>query len=124
MATTLSNVRTIGVPVSDQDAALAFFVTTLGFEPGMDAELQEGFRWIEVSPPGSPVSIALVAASDAYPSGVDTGIRFTTPDAAAEHAAMTAAGVDVDELLRWPGVPPMYDFRDPDGNTYYVSQGD
>jgi lactoylglutathione lyase len=68
--------------------------------------------------------VALVAASDAYPSGVDTGIRFTTPDAAAEHAAMTAAGVDVDELLRWPGVPPMYDFRDPDGNTYYVSQVD
>jgi len=37
---------------------------------------------------------------------------------------MTAAGVDVDELLRWPGVPPMFDFRDPDGNTFYVSQVD
>ena len=122
--TTLSNVRTIGVPVSDQDAALAFFVDTLGFAPGMDAELQPGFRWIEVSPPGSPVSVALVAAGDTYPSGVDTGIRFATPDAAAEHEAMTAAGVDVDELLRWPGVPPMFDFRDPDGNTYYVSQVD
>ena len=122
--TTLSNVRTIGVPVRDQDAARAFFVDTLGFAPEMDAELQPGFRWVEVSPPGSPVSVALVAASDAYPSGVDTGIRFTTPDAAAEHAAMTAAGVDVDELLRWPGVPPMFEFRDPDGNTYYVSQVD
>ncbi len=122
--TTLSNVRTIGVPVTDQDAALTFFVDTLGFAPGMDAELQPGFRWIEVSPPGSPVSVALVAASDGYPSGVDTGIRFTTPDAAAEHEAMTVAGVDVDELLRWPGVPPMFEFRDPDGNTYYVSQVD
>jgi catechol 2,3-dioxygenase-like lactoylglutathione lyase family enzyme len=122
--TTIANVRTIGVPVSDQDAALAFFTATLGFEAGMDAELQPGFRWIEVAAPGSPVSVALVAASATYPSGVDTGIRFTTPDAAAEHAAMTAAGVDVDELLRWPGVPPMFDFRDPDGNTYYVSQVD
>src|SRR5688572_28740102 len=74
MATTLSNVRTIGVPVSDQDAAVAFFFDALGFAPGMDAELQPGFRWIEVAPPGSPVSVALVAASDAYPSGVDTGI--------------------------------------------------
>ena len=122
--TTISNVRTIGVPVSDQDAAVAFFVATLGFEPGMDAELQPGFRWIEVAPPGSPVSVALVAASETYPSGIDTGIRFTTPDAEAEHTAMTAAGVDVDELLRWPGVPPMFDFRDPDGNTFYVSQVD
>jgi catechol 2,3-dioxygenase-like lactoylglutathione lyase family enzyme len=122
--TTISNVRTIGVPVSDQDAALAFFVDTLGFAARMDAELQPGFRWIEVAAPGSPVSVALVAASEAQPSGVDTGIRFTTPDAEAEHTAMTAAGVDVDELLRWPGVPAMYDFRDPDGNTYYVSQVD
>jgi lactoylglutathione lyase len=124
MPTTISNVRTIGVPVSDQDAALSFFVDTLGFAPQMDAELQPGFRWIEVAAPGSPVSVALVAASDTAPSGVDTGIRFTTPDAEAEHAAMTTAGVDVDELLRWPGVPPMFDFRDPDGNTYYVSQVD
>lgn len=122
--TTITNVRTIGVPVSDQDAALTFFVDRLGFAVQMDAELQPGFRWVEVAAPGSPVSVALVAASDAHPSGVDTGIRFTTPDAEAEHAAMTAAGVDVDELLRWPGVPPMFDFRDPDGNTYYVSQVD
>lgn len=122
--TTISNVRTIGVPVSDQDAARAFFVDRLGFETQLDAELRPGFRWVEVAAPGSPVSVALVAASEASPSGVDTGIRFTTPDAEAEHAAMTAAGVDVDELLRWPGVPPMFDFRDPDGNTYYVSQVD
>ena len=37
---------------------------------------------------------------------------------------MTPAGVDVDELLLWDGVPPMFDFRDPDGNTYDVSQMD
>lgn len=122
--TTITNVRVVSVPVSDQDAALAFFVTTLGFTPGMDAELAPGFRWVEVAPPGSPVAVALVAASDAAPAGIDTGIRFTTPDAAAEHAAMTAAGVDVDELLLWDSAPPMYDFRDPDGNTYYVVQVD
>ena len=120
--TTISNVRTIGVPVSDQDAALAFFVETLGFALQMDAELQPGFRWIEVAPPGSEVSVAIVAASDAQPAGIDTGIRFVSSDAAAEHAALTAAGVDVDELLLWDGAPPMYDFRDPDGNTFYVVQ--
>jgi lactoylglutathione lyase len=30
--------------------------------------------------------------------------------------------VSVDELLRWEGVPPMFDFRDPDGNVLYVSE--
>jgi catechol 2,3-dioxygenase-like lactoylglutathione lyase family enzyme len=121
---TLTSIRTVAVGVVDQDAALAFFVDTLGFQAQMDAELQPGFRWIEVAPPGSAVSVALVVASDAQPAGTDTGIRFTSTDAAAEHEAMTAAGVDVDELLRWPGVPPMFDFRDPDGNVFYVTQGE
>jgi hypothetical protein len=26
----------------------------------------------------------------------------------------------VDDVLRFPGVPPMFSFRDPDGNTLYV----
>jgi hypothetical protein len=52
---------------------------------------------------------------------VDTGVRFTTGNAGADHAALSAAGVDVDqEVLRFPGVPPMFSFRDPDGNTLYV----
>jgi lactoylglutathione lyase len=44
---------------------------------------------------------------------VEAGIRFTAADADAVHAAMRASGVDV---LRWPGAPPMFAFRDPDGN--------
>ena len=34
-----------------------------------------------------------------------------------------AAAVDVDpEALRFPGAPPMFGFRDPDGNRLYVVQ--
>ena len=52
---------------------------------------------------------------------MDTGIRLTTDDAAADHAALAAKDVDVDaEILRYPGVPPMFSLRDPDGNTLYV----
>ena len=29
---------------------------------------------------------------------------------------MLASGVDADEVLRWEGVPPMFAFRDQDGN--------
>ncbi len=53
--------------------------------------------------------------------GVDTGIRFETGDAEADHEALKAAGADVDaEILRVPGVPPMFTFRDPDGNRLYI----
>lgn len=121
--TTITTIRTVAVPVADQDRSIAFFVETLGFEPRMDAVLTEGFRWVEVAPPGAEVSVAIVAASSSLPAGIDTGIRFVTTDADAEHAAMQAAGVDVDpEVLRWPGVPPMFSFRDADGNTYYLAE--
>ncbi len=119
----INGVRTVGVPVRDQDRALEFYMNTLGFEKLMDAPLEQlGGRWIEVSPSGSAVTIALTLARAEAPAGVDTGIRFTTYDAAALHSTLSAGGVDVDELLRWEGIPPMFDFRDPDGNTLYVSE--
>jgi catechol 2,3-dioxygenase-like lactoylglutathione lyase family enzyme len=121
---TITTIRSVAIPARDQDKTLAFFIEQLGFELGMDAELSEGFRWIEVAPPGSAISVAIVAASDELPSGVDTGIRFVTTDAEAEHASMQDHGVAVGELLRWPGVPTMFSFRDIDENTYYLVEPD
>jgi lactoylglutathione lyase len=48
--------------------------------------------------------------------GLVPGIRFTTPDAEADHSYLRANGVDADEVLRWEGVPLMFAFRDQDGN--------
>lgn len=119
----INGVRTAGIPVSNQDRALEFYAETLGFEKQVDVPLEQfGGRWIEVSPPGCAITIALTPARDEASAGVDTGIRFTTADATALHAQLSADGVDVDELLRWEGVPPMFDFRDPDGNILYVSE--
>jgi hypothetical protein len=47
---------------------------------------------------------------------VETGIRLTAPDADAIHAEFLAHGIDVDDVLRWPGTPAMFAFRDCDGN--------
>ena len=122
--TTITTIRTVAIPATDQDRSVTFFTDQLGFEKLMDAELAEGFRWIEVAPPGSDVSVAIVAASTELPAGVDTGIRFVTTDAEAEHASMQGNGVDVGELLRWPEVPLMFSFRDIDGNTFYLAEPD
>ena len=112
----ITGVRTVGVPVTDQDRALGFYVGTLGFEKRLDFDMGGGRRWIEVAPNGAATSIALVAAHDGLPAGVETGIRFVAADADAVHAGMRAGGVDADEVLRWEGVPPMFAFRDQDGN--------
>jgi catechol 2,3-dioxygenase-like lactoylglutathione lyase family enzyme len=117
----ITQVRTVGVPTTDQDRAVAFYVGTLGLELRVDEPFGDGLRWIEVAPTGADTSIALAPAPDGQAVGVDTGVRLTATDAAAAHAALLAAGVDVDaEVLRWPGMPPMFSFRDPDANVLYL----
>jgi lactoylglutathione lyase len=119
-ATTITDVRTIGINVTNQDQALAFYVDKLGFEKRLDAPISPTMRWLEVAAAGASTSIALNAAEDTAHVGTDTGVRFTVPDAAAEHAAMRERGVAVGDLLRWEGVPPMFTFDDPDGNRFYI----
>jgi lactoylglutathione lyase len=121
----ITSVHTVGVPVTDQDRAVEFYVEKLGFDKRLDVPVpQFGGRWIEVAPSEAPVTIALVPAREDVPAGVETGIRFTTPDAEAVHAALQAAGVEVGELLRWPGVPAMFKVHDQDGNGLEIVEAD
>jgi lactoylglutathione lyase len=118
--TSITDVRTIGINVTNQEDAVAFYVDTLGFEKRLDAPISPTMRWIEVAPPHATTSIALNADDGTTAVTTDTGIRFTVPDAEAEHAAMRKRGVNVGDVMRWDGVPPMYTFHDPDGNQFYI----
>ena len=118
--TGITGVNTIGIPVGDQDAALAFYRDSLGFEVLVDAPLPTGGRWIMLAPPGSAVSVSLVVASDDVPAGVETGIRFESADAGSTHEELARRGVAVGELLRWPSVPAMFQATDADGNRFEV----
>jgi catechol 2,3-dioxygenase-like lactoylglutathione lyase family enzyme len=119
----IRDVGVVGVPVTDQDRALGFYVGKLGFDVQVDAPMPTGGRWIMLALPSATTLVALVTATEHSPAGIETEIRFTTTDAETDHADMAAAGVDVDELLRWPGVPPMFKFRDQDGNGLEIVEG-
>ena len=116
----VTRVHTAAVPVSDQDRALTFYCDMLGFEVRRDATFGGDQRWLEVAPAGAETTVALPPAHPGARTGVDTGLRLATPDAKAAHDALGAAGVDVDELLAFPGAPPMFFFRDPDRNTLVI----
>ncbi|REE94753.1 VOC family protein [Thermomonospora umbrina] len=120
-AKVITGVRTVSVPVTDQERALRFYVDTLGFTVLRDGPIPTG-RWIELAPGDED---GVVVTLDHATADVGRGpimIRFTTDDAAAAHAALTDAGVDTDEVLTWPGVPPMFAFRDPDGNAFSITE--
>ncbi|TDD61081.1 glyoxalase [Kribbella antibiotica] len=114
-----TSAHTVGIPVTDQDRALEFYTKTLGFTLVVDAPLpQLGGRWIVVAAPDGGANLALTPGA----GSVDTGIRLGTPDAAVAHQHLVDEQVSTSELLSWPGVPPMFSFRDLDGNTLYVVQ--
>ena len=119
--TTFTGVSTVAIPVTDQDRTKALF-EGLGFETRFDEDLGGGFRRIDMATPDAVTSISLVASSVELPTGIDTGIRLVTADAAAAHATLTALGLSVGELLDWPTAPLMFTFYDLDGNRLYVAE--
>jgi catechol 2,3-dioxygenase-like lactoylglutathione lyase family enzyme len=124
--TRITQVGTVIVPVNDQDRALEFYLGTLGFEKRTDTPYGEGDRWIEVAPAGAATTVALVPPREGQSAGIETRVGFTSDDVDADHADLSARGVDVDEaVMRMGGpVPPMFFFRDPDGNAFLVVQRD
>jgi len=119
--THITGVCTVSIPVDDQDAALRFYTDTLGFTVLRDNPTPNGGRWIELAPGGENAIVTLEPAAPEVTRGA-IGIRFTTDDAEAAHAALVAASVDTDEILRWPGAPAMFAFRDPDGNNFSITE--
>ena len=116
--THITGVRTVSIAVNDQDDALRFY-TGLGFVVLRDMPTPTG-RWIELAPGRGNVIVTLERADEGVRRGA-IGIRFTSDDVDTAHAAMIAEGIDVDDIIRWPGVPAMFAFRDPDGNAFSIT---
>jgi catechol 2,3-dioxygenase-like lactoylglutathione lyase family enzyme len=123
VTTPIAKIGVVCIPVSDQDRALQFYVDTLGFEKRADVPFGDGYRWIEVAPPGADTTIAIAPPPPGKPAGdMETGIGLQTHDIDALHAELRAAGVDVDAEVSRMGdpVPPIFWLRDPENNTLMV----
>jgi catechol 2,3-dioxygenase-like lactoylglutathione lyase family enzyme len=122
--THITQVGTVMVPVSDQDRAIEFYVGKLGFEKRGDTPYGDGERWVEVAPPGAATTIALVPPREGDATGIETRVGLTTEDADAALAHLRAQGVEADEEVSRMGdpVPPLFFFRDPDGNRLLIAE--
>ena len=109
------------VPVSDVDRAKAFYTEKAGFHADYDQRVNEGLRFVQLTPPGSACSIALgEGITDAAPGSVP-GLQLVVPDINAAHEELKSRGVAVSEVevLAWGSF--VY-FADPDGNRWSVQQ--
>jgi catechol 2,3-dioxygenase-like lactoylglutathione lyase family enzyme len=122
-ATGISQINLVIIPAPDQDRSIEFY-ENLGFEKRTDMAFGDRYRWVEVYPPAGTAGIALAPPREGEPVGRQTGITLRTDDIDATHAELSSRGVDVDAEVQRMGdpVPPMFWFRDPDGNSLLIVQ--
>ena len=133
-ASGISQIQLVMIPSTDQDRSVAFY-EALGFEKRSDIPWADGYRWVELYPLSGAAGIALVPPGPGDPTGVQTGIILNTANIDATHAHLRAGGVDADPAVARMGtpaeirlgavemagpVPPMFYFRDPDGNSLLI----
>jgi catechol 2,3-dioxygenase-like lactoylglutathione lyase family enzyme len=120
----VQRISVVSIPVSDQDAAKAFYVDKLGYELMADAPFGDGLRWLQVRPPGSDASLALVTWFDDMPAGSLHGLVIETDDLDGAYHALVERGVP------FSGPPNATDggtfatFADPDGNHLSLRQAE
>jgi catechol 2,3-dioxygenase-like lactoylglutathione lyase family enzyme len=134
MSTPITQLQLVMIPSTDQDRSIAFY-EPLGFEKRLDVPWGDGYRWVEVYPGDGAAGLALVPPGRRDQTGVQTGIILNTDDIDATHARLLSRGVDADAAVARRGspavirlgavelagpVPPMFRFRDPDGNSLLI----
>ena len=123
----------IVVPVSDVDRAKTFYIENAGFELDVDHSAGDDFRVVQLTPPGSACSIAVMRNLER--SGSVQGLQLIVSDIEAARAELTGRGTEVSELFHFgeggqlPGPDPeradynsFLSFRDPDGNGWMVQE--
>src|SRR5215467_1175223 len=87
----------VNVYVRDQDRSLRFYVDQLGFHLAFDAKLQDGERWVAVSPPDGMAVLSLIAPKPESMQykliGRSTQVVFVTEDVTAKFVEWSKHGV-------------------------------
>src|ERR1700722_19879197 len=130
------------VPVSDVGRAKRFY-ETLGWRIDADLAVDDGYRIVQVTPPGSACSIILGTGVTAARPGSSEGLQLTVYDIDETRADLIGRGVDVSETFhdvtgvfhhagaegRLSGPAPEHAdygsfaaFSDPDGNGWLLQE--
>ena len=110
----------VTVPVTDVDRAKAFYVEQAGFVLDHDHAVNEGLRFVQLTPPGSACSIAIgVGLTDSPPGSAL--LQLVVPDAHAARDELRARGLEVGEVQTFDWGSFVF-FADPDGNRWAVQQ--
>ena len=111
----------VQVPVSDVDRAKAFYTEKAGFNADHDHQVSDELRFVQLTPPGSPTSIAIGSGIPQAAPGSAQGLQLVVSDIEAARAELAAGGVDVSDVQSFPWGRFVF-FSDPDGNSWAVQE--
>src|SRR5258705_1445538 len=124
------------LPVSDVDRSKRFY-EGLGWRVDADFPGVEGFRVVQMTPPGSPCSIQLGNKVTTAAPGSIKNLYLVVSDIEAARRDLAGRGANVSELFHFAGFgePPVpgpepsgrsygtyASFSDPDGNTWLLQE--
>jgi catechol 2,3-dioxygenase-like lactoylglutathione lyase family enzyme len=130
------------IPVSDVDRAKQFY-ESLGWRLDADLAVDDGYRVVQLTPPGSACSIIFGTGLTGAQPGSFEGLQLTVYDIDVARADLIARGVDVSETFhdttgvfhhagtqeRVSGAAPDHAsygsfaaFNDPDGNGWILQE--
>jgi len=130
------------IPVSDVDRAKHFY-ESLGWRIDADLAIDDGYRVVQLTPPGSGCSIIFGTGVTSAPPGSSEGLQLSVYDIDRARADLVGRGVEVSELFhdvtgifhhagtqgRVSGPAPEHAdygsfaaFSDPDGNGWLLQE--
>jgi lactoylglutathione lyase len=120
-ARVITHIGTVAVYVTDQQAALRFWIDQVGFELKADRRMTDSAHWFEVGPPGAESALVL------YPKSMiddweqrKPSVVFITDDVQGTCDRLVANGVDFSQPpvdMAWGKFAA---FLDPEGNQFGV----
>ena len=116
----------VPIPVSDVDAAKAFYTEQVGFHLDHDIRPNSGMRVVQMTPTGSACSVVIGEGLPLGEPGSVKGVQLVVDDVDAVREQLAGRGVAVTEVQQLgpegtPGSRFAF-FDDPDGNTWAVQE--
>ena len=116
----------VPIPVTDVDAAKAFYTEQVGFRLDHDVRPNEGMRVVQMTPPGSACSVVIGEGLPLGEPGSVKGVQLVVDDADAVREMLAGRGVGVGDVQQLapegtPGSRYVF-FQDPDGNEWAVQE--
>jgi catechol 2,3-dioxygenase-like lactoylglutathione lyase family enzyme len=116
----------VPIPVSDVDAAKAFYTEQVGFNLDHDVRPSEGMRVVQMTPPGSACSVVIGEGLPLGAPGSVKGVQLVVEDIDAVRELLAGRGVGVGNVQQLgpkgaPGSRFCF-FEDPDGNGWAVQE--